>query len=134
MYIPTSEANNTTELYMATTITEYCRPVPLIKAMSVHIECHFYRHVKHFNCLHYDIIMIASSCVYVCMVHISITIAGLLKTCTKVYSRSPEPRIFPDGWVIIALGDPVTSVLPLGRHASTSPILSQRYPSINYCY
>ena len=33
----------------------------------------------------------------------------------------------PDGWVI---GDPVTPVVPLGRHASTSPILLQRYLSI----
>ena len=33
-----------------------------------------------------------------------------------------------DGWVIYQLGDAVTSVLPLGRHASTRPILKQRYP------
>ena len=40
------------------------------------------------------------------------------------------------GWLgyIAAIGDPVTSVLPLGRHASTSPILSQRFPGVyNSC-
>ena len=36
----------------------------------------------------------------------------------------------PGRWVIYQLGDVLTSVLPLGSHASTSPILSQRYPSI----
>ena len=36
----------------------------------------------------------------------------------------------PDGLVIHWLGDVVTFVLPLRRHASTSPILSQRSPSI----
>ena len=36
----------------------------------------------------------------------------------------------PDGWVIYRLGDAVAFVFPLGRHASTSPILLQRYCSI----
>ena len=36
----------------------------------------------------------------------------------------------PDGWVIYCLGDAGTSVLLPGRHANTSPILSQRYSSI----
>ena len=34
-----------------------------------------------------------------------------------------------DSWVIQRLGDEVTTALPLGRHANTSPILSQGYPS-----
>ena len=37
----------------------------------------------------------------------------------------------PDGWVIKQLGDPVAFVLPLGRHASTSPILSQTSSFLN---
>ena len=36
----------------------------------------------------------------------------------------------PDGWIIQLLGDAVTSVFLLEKHASTSPILSQRYPSV----
>ena len=36
----------------------------------------------------------------------------------------------PDGLVIYWLGDAVAFVLRLRRHASTSPILLQRYPSI----
>ena len=32
----------------------------------------------------------------------------------------------PDGWIIYWLGDAATSVLPLGRHTNTSPILLQR--------
>ena len=31
----------------------------------------------------------------------------------------------PDGWVIYWLGDAVTPVVPLGRHANASPIFSQ---------
>ena len=33
-----------------------------------------------------------------------------------------------DGWVIQWLGDAATSALPLGRHASTSPIIVAEVP------
>ena len=39
----------------------------------------------------------------------------------------------PDSWIIYWLGDAVTHVVPLGRHANTGPILLQKYPSIKRC-
>ena len=52
-----------------------------------------------------------------------------MPTCLK---SSGDEMGIPDGCIIIIqLGDPVTPVVPLGTHASTSPILSQRYPSIS---
>ena len=47
-----------------------------------------------------------------------------------MYKSTGDKIGIPDGLVIYRLADAVTSVLPLGRHASISPILSQRYPSI----
>ena len=49
---------------------------------------------------------------------------------TNMHKKYRRQARIPDGWVIYRLGDVVTSVLPLGRHSNTSPILSQRYSSI----
>ena len=46
-------------------------------------------------------------------------------TCIK---SSGDKIGIPDSWIIYRLGDAVTSVLPLGRHTSTSPILLQGPP------
>ena len=43
-----------------------------------------------------------------------------------MYKSTGDKIGIPDGWVIYRLGDAVTSVFPLGRQVSISPILSQR--------
>ena len=51
---------------------------------------------------------------------------GIAKMHKKYRRQDRDPR-----WLghIAAIGDAVTPALPLRRHASISPILSQRYPA-----